>query len=59
LPDKETWAVTSRVAVVTFAFVGIPFLSDGTYLEFVADALTVFGIQEVIWVTNFDLKAFA
>ena len=46
-------------AVVTFAKDGIPFLSDWTYLEFDADALTVYGIPEVIWVTNFDLKAFA
>ena len=59
LPDKETWADTSRAAVITSASVRIPVYSIRTLLEFFADALTVFGIPEVIWVTNFDLKAYA
>ena len=57
LPDKETWADTSRAAVITSASIGIPDYSIRTLLEFFADALTVFGIPEVIWVTNFYLKA--
>ncbi len=57
LPDKEAWAFTSKVAVITFARIGIPLISDGALHKFFADALTVFGIPEVIWATNFDLKA--
>jgi hypothetical protein len=57
-PDKRKFAFLSLGAGFTFASVGIPHISVWTYLEFFADALTVFGVPEVIWATNLQLKAY-